>query len=110
VAISSETADTFVTPDNVTRVAINRLFISTAAKLLPEGEYPVRVVANFQRKFRGLNRAEITMVMGSPDSSCGRLTGIKTGSDDSDANCSSRRGTTHLLSENHRRQVRCGRA
>jgi hypothetical protein len=73
VAISSETADTFVTPDNTTRVAINRLFISTAAKRLPEGEHPVRVVANFHRKLRGLNRAEITMVMGLPDSSFRRL-------------------------------------
>jgi hypothetical protein len=73
VAISSETADTFVTPDNTTRVAINRLFISTAAKRLPEGEHPVRVVANFHGKLRGLNRAEITMVMGLPDSSLGRL-------------------------------------
>lgn len=47
-SIVREKLGTFVTPDNTTRVSINSLFISTAAKLLPEGEYPVRVVANFK--------------------------------------------------------------
>jgi hypothetical protein len=65
---------TFVTPDNTTRVSINSLFVSTAAKLLPEGEYPVRIVANFKGKLNGLHRSEVAMVMGLTDTKFGRMT------------------------------------
>jgi len=43
-----------VTPDNVTRVAINRLFISTAAKLLPEGRIPRASRCKLSKKIQGL--------------------------------------------------------
>ncbi|OWY98769.1 hypothetical protein PHMEG_00030385 [Phytophthora megakarya] len=64
---------TCVTPDNSTRVSINNLFISTAAKLLPNGDYPVRVVANFKGKLSGLRSAEVQMIMALPDTKFGRM-------------------------------------
>jgi hypothetical protein len=71
--ISSDERTTFVTPDNSTRLSINNLFISTAAKLLPINEHPVRIVANFKGKLRGLNRAEAKAIMSLPDSKFGRM-------------------------------------
>jgi hypothetical protein len=63
-----ELPPTFVTPDNSTRLAINNLFIATTAKELPPGEYPLRVVANFKGKLKGLTRSERQMVLSLPDS------------------------------------------
>jgi hypothetical protein len=71
--ISGGGRTTFVTPDNSTRVSINNLFISKTASLLPKDVYPVRVVANFKGKLRGLNRPEVGMVMSLPDSKFGRM-------------------------------------
>jgi len=67
------TVSTFITPDNTTRLSINNLFISTAAKLLPQGEYPIRVVANFKDKLSKLGSTEVKMVMALPDSKFGRM-------------------------------------
>lgn len=64
---------TFVTPDNATRMAIKNLYSATTAKQLPDGEYPVRVVANFKQKLRGLSRSDIHMVMRLPDNKFGRM-------------------------------------
>jgi hypothetical protein len=67
------TVSTFITPDNTTRLSINNLFISTVAKLLPQGEYPIRVVANFKDKLSKLSSTEVKMVMALPDSKFGRM-------------------------------------
>ncbi|POM79673.1 LOW QUALITY PROTEIN: Hypothetical protein PHPALM_2596 [Phytophthora palmivora] len=67
------TFGTFVTPDNATRISINNLFISTAARALPTGEYPVRVVANFKGKLAALRRSEVRKIMGLPDTKFGRM-------------------------------------
>jgi hypothetical protein len=66
-------ATKYVTPDNSTRLAINNLFISTAAKALPSDEYPVRIVANFKGKMAALSTAEVKMVVSLPDSKFGRI-------------------------------------
>jgi hypothetical protein len=64
---------TFVTPDNMTRMCINNLFISTTARLLPDGKFPVRVVANFKGKLKALNRFETATIMALPDTKFGRM-------------------------------------
>jgi len=69
----ARTSSTFVTPDNATRVSINNLFVCTTAKLLPEGEYPVRVIADFKGKLNALRRSEVRMIMQLPDTKFGRL-------------------------------------
>ncbi|GMF22954.1 unnamed protein product [Phytophthora lilii] len=73
VPFDSKAGSTFVTPDNTTRVAINALFISTAANILPDGEYSVRVIAIFCGKLKGLNRSEVTMIMWLPDTKFGTM-------------------------------------
>jgi hypothetical protein len=72
-SITDESFGTFVTPDNSTRVSINGLFVSTSAKLLPEGDYPVRVVANFKGKLSALRRSEVRTIMSLPDTKFGRM-------------------------------------
>jgi hypothetical protein len=72
-SITDESFGTFVTPDNSTRVSINGLFVATSAKLLPEGEYPVRVVANFKGKLSALRRSEVRTIMSLPDTKFGRM-------------------------------------
>ncbi|OWZ16913.1 hypothetical protein PHMEG_0009226 [Phytophthora megakarya] len=67
------TVSTFVTPNNSTRLSINNLFVPTAAKLLPEGEYPVRVVSNFKGRLKALHRSEVRMIMQLLDTKFGRL-------------------------------------
>ncbi|KAJ8556699.1 hypothetical protein ON010_g9267 [Phytophthora cinnamomi] len=67
------TFGTFVTPDNATRISINNLFISTAARALPTDEYPVRVVANFKGKLAALRRSEVRKIMTLPDTKFGRM-------------------------------------
>jgi hypothetical protein len=62
-----------ITPDNSTRLAINNLFISTAAKMMKEGEHPVRVVANFKGKLARLGASEIRTIMALPDTKFGRM-------------------------------------
>ncbi|KUF95346.1 Penicillin acylase [Phytophthora nicotianae] len=69
----STNTSTFVTPDNSTRMAINNLYISKVSERLASGTFPVRVVANFKGKLKGLNRAEVDMVMSLPDSKFGRM-------------------------------------
>ncbi|GMF19404.1 unnamed protein product [Phytophthora lilii] len=64
---------TFVTPANSTRMAINNLYISKTSQRLASGTFPVRVVANFKGKIKGLNRAEVDIVMSLPDSKFGRM-------------------------------------
>jgi len=43
------------------------------AKLLPEGEYAVRVIADFKGKLNALRRSEVRMIMQLPDTKFGRL-------------------------------------
>jgi hypothetical protein len=69
----NERFQTFVTPDNKTRVSINNLFISKLSEQLPEGEYPVRVVANFKRKLSALKRSEVREIMALPKTKFGRM-------------------------------------
>jgi hypothetical protein len=61
----------FVTTDNMTSICINNLFISTTARLLPDGEFPVRVVANFKGKLKALNRFETATIMALSDTKSG---------------------------------------
>jgi hypothetical protein len=61
------TIHTFVTVDSITRQGINNLFVKTTALCLPEGEYPVRVVAYFKGKLKRLSRSDIQMIMQLPD-------------------------------------------
>jgi hypothetical protein len=63
----------FITPDNSTRLAINNLYISSAAKLMNAGDYPVRVVANFKGKLEKLGASEVKIVMTLPDTKFGRM-------------------------------------
>ncbi|GMF31191.1 unnamed protein product [Phytophthora lilii] len=70
--LSSNTS-TFVTPDNTTRMAINNLYISKTSQRLASGTFPVRVVANFKGKLKGLNLAEVDMLMSLPVSKFGRM-------------------------------------
>ncbi|OWZ14135.1 hypothetical protein PHMEG_00012422 [Phytophthora megakarya] len=63
----------FVTPDNLTRTAINSEFIKEAAKQLPLGKYPIRLVVQFSSSLSGLSRREVEYVMGLPDSRFGRM-------------------------------------
>ncbi|OWZ13681.1 hypothetical protein PHMEG_00012943 [Phytophthora megakarya] len=61
-------ADTvFATSDNVTRTAINNAFVVEAAKQLPSGHYPVRLVANFKGSLNDLSRHDVEYTMGLPD-------------------------------------------
>jgi hypothetical protein len=68
-----KTVASFVTPDNTTRLSINNLFISTAAKFLPEGEFPLRVVADFKGKLTKLGISEVKTIMTLPDTKFGRM-------------------------------------
>ncbi|OWY95851.1 hypothetical protein PHMEG_00034034 [Phytophthora megakarya] len=61
------------TPDNTTRLSINNLFISTAAKFLPEREFPVRVVADFKGKLTKLGVSEVKTIMALLDTKFGRM-------------------------------------
>jgi len=67
------TVATFSTPENTTHLSINNLFISSAASLLPEGAYPIRVVANFKGRLGRLGSQEISTYMALPDSKFGRM-------------------------------------
>jgi hypothetical protein len=68
-----EALPTFITPDNSTRLSLNNLFISTAMNMMPDGEYPVRVVANFKGHLGKLGKTEVKMVMSLPDTKFGRM-------------------------------------
>ncbi|OWY90948.1 hypothetical protein PHMEG_00040681 [Phytophthora megakarya] len=63
----------FVTPDSLTRTAINNEFVKESAKQLQLGQYPIRVVAQFSSSLSGLSRREVEYVMGLSDSRFGRM-------------------------------------
>jgi hypothetical protein len=63
----------FVTPDNITRTAINSAFIASMANSLPDGQYPIRIRANFHGRLNNTSKTDIEYIMGLPDSSFGRL-------------------------------------
>ena len=65
-AVSTKT--TYVTPDNETRLAINNAFIAELAESLPNGHYPIRVVAKFNGGLNGKSAEDISKVMSLPDS------------------------------------------
>ncbi|OWY92170.1 LOW QUALITY PROTEIN: hypothetical protein PHMEG_00038937, partial [Phytophthora megakarya] len=58
-----------VTPENATRLLINNAFMMETADRLPEGVYPIRVVANFKGALNGLSRSDLEYVLGLPANS-----------------------------------------
>ncbi|OWZ05850.1 hypothetical protein PHMEG_00021985, partial [Phytophthora megakarya] len=63
----------FVTPDNITRTAINNEFLKQVSAVLPPGHYPLRIVANCNNSIDTLSRHDIEYIMGLPDTRFGRM-------------------------------------
>ncbi|ETN14529.1 hypothetical protein PPTG_07564 [Phytophthora nicotianae INRA-310] len=63
----------FVTPENVTRLAVKNAYISETASMLPSNVFPVRVLANFKGALNGLSRSDVRYVLRLPDNRFGRM-------------------------------------
>jgi hypothetical protein len=63
----------FVTPENVTRLAVNNAFVAETAIMLPPYVFPVRVLANFKGALNGLSRSDVKYILSLPDNRFGRM-------------------------------------